>query len=480
MSANNAAPLTRSGRLASVGQRAPTITRQIGLRVVRSQADVRVHRDLLPEIEGLYGALFPRAGRNVQAECPSGGAYHDEVLRTAWWTLRQPRYAALSAFMSIIAILCVVAGTWQIARYEQSVRDNNALTGNAHAAPVPLSSALVPLVGAGPAPDRNAIRYRTVTTTGTYLSASEQYVGGQSVNGEDGYYVLTPLRTAAGTTLLVVRGFIADPNQNRPPTSVRPAPTGAVQISGRLQTPDSAADEATRLGQRELASINPGDQATRLGAPVYNAYLTLTAGQPGTSGLTALPEPDLSNPAGGAYEAQHFAYILQWYLFALLALAAPFAFARHEVREAQRQYLGIDPGEVEFGGDDPFAPSDAGIGPGSGSAEVAVRAGSGVARTDGPSTAQWRQAARLADRYGRSLGQDNDERARLMGAAGSGATVEREARVPAPNSASTPHRSGDAYHGSYNDYLWQLALADGTAPTVEVPEIDGNRGDDKH
>jgi hypothetical protein len=43
--------------------------------------------------------------------------------------------------------------------------------------------------------------------------------------------------------------------------------------------------------------------------------------------------PDLSNPAGGALEPQHFAYIVQWYLFAALALAAPFAMARAERRE---------------------------------------------------------------------------------------------------------------------------------------------------
>ena len=33
-----------------------------------------------------------------------------------------------------------------------------------------------------------------------------------------------------------------------------------------------------------------------------------------------------------------------------------------------------------------------------------------------------------------------------------------------PNSATTPARSeGDGYHGAYNDYLWQLALADSAA-----------------
>src|SRR5262249_5765248 len=48
---------------------------------------------------------------------------------------------------------------------------------------------------------------------------------------------------------------------------------------------------------------------------------------PGTSGLVAIPDPDLSNPAGGAIEPQHLAYVIQWFLFAALALAAPIVMA---------------------------------------------------------------------------------------------------------------------------------------------------------
>jgi hypothetical protein len=40
-----------------------------------------------------------------------------------------------------------------------------------------------------------------------------------------------------------------------------------------------------------------------------------------------------------------------------------------------------------------------------------------------------------------------------------------------PNSAEAPHRSHDGYHGSYNDYLWQLGLADGetAGPDLTAP-----------
>jgi hypothetical protein len=40
----------------------------------------------------------------------------------------------------------------------------------------------------------------------------------------------------------------------------------------------------------------------------------------------------MSNPAGGAEEPQHAAYVVQWYLFAALALAMPFVLAAAERR----------------------------------------------------------------------------------------------------------------------------------------------------
>jgi hypothetical protein len=43
---------------------------------------------------------------------------------------------------------------------------------------------------------------------------------------------------------------------------------------------------------------------------------------------------------------------------------------------------------------------------------------------------------------------------------------------PAASSATTPHRSADDFHGAYNDYLWELAMADGNIPQVEVSADD--------
>jgi hypothetical protein len=51
-------------------------------------------------------------------------------------------------------------------------------------------------------------------------------------------------------------------------------------------------------------------------------------------------------------------------------------------------------------------------------------------------------------------------------------------------SAAQPHaRYTDAYHASYNDYLWLLAMADGTTPPISAREnsndptqLDGESG----
>lgn len=246
--------------------------------------------------------------------------------------LRQPRYAALSVLMLLLASVCVLAGTWQIVRLEGKVGANDELRHNAHAAAVPVASVL-PLVGAPGAPPRpHKIQFRTVRLTGSYDTVHQGLVRQRIVDDNTGFLVLTPLRMAQGT-LLVVRGFLPDSTSTVAAPAIPGPPSGTVTVTARLQPAESRHDQAAQLANRQLESINPGDQGARIGTPVLDGYAELLAGQPGTAGLTAIPKPDLSNPAGGAIEPQHIAYIIQWYLFALLALAAPFAMVRAETRQ---------------------------------------------------------------------------------------------------------------------------------------------------
>ncbi len=101
-------------------------------------------------------------------------------------------------------------------------------------------------------------------------------------------------------------------------------------ITGRVKPAETDADKAAQLPAGQVESINPSEQASRLGSRSTTATSSCWPASPARSGLVGIPEPDLSNPAGGAVEPQHLAYVIQWYLFALLALAAPIVMARAE------------------------------------------------------------------------------------------------------------------------------------------------------
>jgi hypothetical protein len=141
------------------------------------------------------------------------------------------------------------------------------------------------------------------------------------------------------------------------------------------------------------------------------------------------------------------------------------------VRETRRRFLGIDEDNVQF--DDeladsaaPAAPAVAALGSARTAGELELRAEHGLARRDPAAAARLARAQRLADRYGRPLGHD-PEHAMTVAAS---APVARERVVR--NSSEAAYRTTDEYHADYNDYLWQLAMADGNIPQVEVPHVE--------
>lgn len=242
-------------------------------------------------------------------------------------TLRQRRYLGLVAATLVVALVCFAAGTWQIARFKEKHHANSELRGNNNHSVTEISKVLGPASAATPVGQVDALRH--VSASGTYLTAGETLVRGQIVNGSVGYLVLTPFKTDHGV-LLIVRGFVGQTERAAQTPKVAAAPSGVQALTARLQPAMTKQDRFGALPANQIESINPSEQAKRLGAPVWNGYAELLAGQPGTSGLTAIPDPDMSNPAGGAEEPQHAAYVAQWYIFGLLALALPFVLAAAE------------------------------------------------------------------------------------------------------------------------------------------------------
>lgn len=256
--------------------------------------------------------------------------------------LRQPRYLGLSALMVVVAIVCGLAGTWQIFRFDEKHAANHHLRSDARDRPSLVTDALGP--AAAPTSDGRAQKFRIVTASGQYLPAAQTLLRGQTSESDDiGYLVITPLRTSQGV-LLIARGFVPQTNAaDTSPSDVPSPPTGPVTVTARLEPASTGADRYGRLPGSQVDTVNAAAQATRLHQPVWNAYAELLGGQPGAAGLQTIPAPDLSNPAGGAEEAQHLAYVAQWYLFALLALAAPLVMARSELKRDREAGLRPSP-----------------------------------------------------------------------------------------------------------------------------------------
>ena len=281
--------------------------------------------------------------------------------------LRKPRYLALSAIMLLVATLCIAAGTWQIFRFIQKRDENGLLRHNAHAQVAPVDDVLVTTTAANAEHHASQTRFRQVRAEGTYDVSQQLLVRERTVDGVVGFLVLTPLHTTSGTVLLLVRGFVAA--DGNAPTPVADPPTGPVTVVARAEEPELRNDHYGKTAAGQISAINTVTAASRLGAPVYQSYAELLNHQPGAAKLTPIPDPDLSNPAGGAVEPQHVAYVLQWYLFALLALAAPIVMARAESRLPE-----LEP--EDFGATEPAVPE--------------------------MDQEERDRAARLADRYGRT------------------------------------------------------------------------------
>jgi len=241
--------------------------------------------------------------------------------------LRQRRYLGLIALCVVVAALCGLAGSWQVLRFDEKRTANHELRTNDRQSVDDIASVLGK--AASQTSSGRAQEFRHVRASGTYLPDHQTLVRGQTVNDSIGFLVLTPLATDDGV-LLVVRGFVEQTGPATETPSAPAPPSGHVEVSVRLEPGSTRNDRYGSLPSGQVEQINPAQQAARLAQPVWNAYGELLAAEPGTQGLTVIPNPDMSNPAGGAVEPQHAAYVVQWFLFGAMALAVPFVMARAE------------------------------------------------------------------------------------------------------------------------------------------------------
>jgi surfeit locus 1 family protein len=131
--------------------------------------------------------------------------------------------------LSLAAIALLLAlGVWQVERRAWKLALIDRVEARVHAVPAHL-----PPPASWPAITAASDEYRHVTVTGRFLHNRETLVRAVTEEG-GGYWVLTPLVTADGATILINRGFVP-PEQRDLATRPDGAPEGPVVVTGLLR-----------------------------------------------------------------------------------------------------------------------------------------------------------------------------------------------------------------------------------------------------
>jgi len=232
--------------------------------------------------------------------------------------LRKPLWLLSHLLIAALVIALIGLGFWQRSRYFGEREKSQQLQTIARATPMQLNE-VIPVAGSDPAAVAESVRYRRVEVSGVYDSAQEVAILNRSQGGAPGAWVMTPLVQADGTAVPIVRGWIPlEPSSADPPFRGSEAPTGLVTVTGNVQltqqrgsfgSVDPPTGDLSALSRVDLARFEQ-----QLPYPIEPAWVLLDGQNPpqATSSPSVI-ELQTKDPS------QNFSYMLQWWIFALIA-----------------------------------------------------------------------------------------------------------------------------------------------------------------
>jgi surfeit locus 1 family protein len=193
------------------------------------------------------------------------------------------RDITLAIIAGLIAALCISAGVWQLGRLEQRRARNAVLAARLALPPLEVR----PGLGA------DSARWRRVVATGVYDFSAERTWPGRSFEGTPGVALITPLRLADGSAVLVDRGWVYSPDAFHVDHNTYREPATATVTGIALVPPRGRGDV-------DVAGFLP--------------FVIQVVGRDPASGLPRRwPAPVFDN-------GPHLSYAIQWFSFALIAL----------------------------------------------------------------------------------------------------------------------------------------------------------------
>ncbi|MFF3207582.1 MULTISPECIES: SURF1 family protein [unclassified Streptomyces] len=255
--------------------------------------------------------------------------------------LLTPRWWGINVFVLLAIPFCVFMGSWQLSRFEARVDDHRSAKEQAESARTQTAR---PLTGLLPV-DKSTSGRRT-TATGHY--GTQLLVPDRQLDGKDGYYVLTLLRTDGGKALPVVRGWL--PGSADSAKAPKP-PAGQVTVTGTLQASETPGDNGVRaqggLPAGQTSAISAASLVNLVPYDLYDAWVTLDTAD---SGMTAVPASAAADTGLDLKAFQNLGYTGEWFVFAGFVVFMWFRLLRREVEFVRDAELGIlpeEPGESE-------------------------------------------------------------------------------------------------------------------------------------
>jgi surfeit locus 1 family protein len=232
---------------------------------------------------------------------------------------------ALAAFVLFSGF--VALGTWQVKRRSWKLDLIARVEQRVHAPPAeaPVESQWSELTAANS-------EYRHVGASGVFLNDAETLVQATTDLGA-GFWVVTPLRRADGTLVLVNRGFVPPERRNRAAHGAAELSTAAT-VTGllRITEPSGAFlrhndPGADRWYSRDVSAIAAARGLSRVAPYFIDAEAPSAAG--GSRASASAPVPGLTVIT---FHNSHLVYAITWYTLALMTVLGAWIAFREEHR----------------------------------------------------------------------------------------------------------------------------------------------------
>jgi surfeit locus 1 family protein len=245
-----------------------------------------------------------------------------------------------------LVIVMVNLGLWQLRRLDERRDFNDRVTSRQEEKVAPLAE-LIGVEDSTDGGEADSLEYRTATASGTYEAADTVTVANRTLDGAPGGWVLTPLRLADGSAVVVNRGFLGF---DRDGDLVPPEPpSGTVEVTGLVQNSQTRGrfgpTDPTGEKLETLARADLDRYQAQLDYEILPVYLQLESSEPaedeaaaGEPALVPLEPPELD-------EGPHLSYAVQWFIFSAIALAGYPLILRKVARQEAAAQRADEPGE---------------------------------------------------------------------------------------------------------------------------------------